>query len=152
MLNRALLLIAVTFLLPISGWSSHAQSTHPENSPIPPAVPLTAGLRIFVKGNNEVAVNLRRKLIPSECFLVVQNPKYADAILDVEQELEASGAQGSWTSYGSGTLTDKAGNLLWADSKQGIPGILHSGSGNAASELASSLFVSAGCKLNGKTK
>ncbi len=152
MLSRSLRLLTFPFLLPVFGVCVAAQAATSDSTPVPPVVPLTAGLRIFVRGNNEVAVNLRRKLIPSECFVVVQNPKYADAILDVEQDLEASGAQGSWTSYGSATLTDTAGDLLWADSKQGIPGLLHSGAGNAAGELASSLFASAGCKLNGKNK
>ena len=120
--------------------------------PLPPYVPVRAGMRIFVRGNNEVAVDLRRKLIPSECFVVVQNPKQADALLDVAEDVAASGAQGTWTTYGSAMLTDADGNLLWADSKQGMPGMLHSGAGSAGGSLAESLYEAAGCKSNGKQK
>lgn len=129
-----------------------AQQPSTALAPLLPYVPAHAGMRIFVRGNNEVGVDLRRRLISSECFTVVQNPKQAEAILDVAEDLEASGAQGAWTSYGSATLTASNGDLLWADSKQGTPGILHSGAGSAAESLAWSLFQNAGCKLNGKMK
>lgn len=129
-----------------------AQQQSTSLAPLPPYVPMRAGMRIFVRGNNEVAVNLRRKLVPSECFIIVQNPKQAEAILDVAEDLEASGAQGAWTSYGSAMLTTSSGDLLWADSKQGMPGLLHSGAGSAADSLAESLYQAAGCKSNGKQK
>ncbi len=140
-------------LLSLLGVAAAAQQTPtPPTDPLPPYVPVRVGMRIFVSGNNEVGVNLRRTLISSECFVVVQNPKQAEAILDAAEEEAASGAQGTWTTYGSATLTDTNGNLLFADSKQGIPGMLHSGAGNAATNLAESLYLNAGCKLNGKRK
>ena len=147
-MNKVLIICALASSLS----AQPQQSPTAPTAPLPPYVPVRAGMRVFVRGNNEVAVNLRRKLIPSECFVVVQNPKQADALLDVAEEQAASGAQGAWTSYGSATLTTPSGDLLWADSKQGTPGMLHSGAGDAAKWLEQYLYAAAGCKSNGKTK
>lgn len=120
-----------------------------------PAV--TAGQAIFVTGNNEVAVNLRRKIINADlkyghgaCFSLMQNPKAAQAILKVSEIVAASGANGKWTVYGTATLASTSGDFLWADSKQGMIGFIHSGAGDAAGDLLDSLYAAAGCTKDGE--
>ena len=102
--------------------------------------------KIYVKGNNETAVDLRRDMLKTatkygddSCFSVVGNEKAADAVLQISQH-EASGGVNSLMGFGggisttvaTGTLTDAKGNLLWSDSKQGAAGMIHSGGGSAA--------------------
>lgn len=120
---------------------------------------VVAGESIFVTGNNEVAVNLRRKIMDADvkngsdaCFSLMQNPKEAQAILKVSEIAAASGGNGKWTTYGTATLTSANGDFLWADSKQGMMGIIHSGAGDAAGELLDSLYTAAGCTTGGKIK
>ena len=151
-MKKRFLFALVSLFILASTVAAVAQQSTSAPAPLPPIVTMRAGMRIFVRGNNEVAVNLRRRLATSECFVVVQNPRFAEAILEVAQDLEASGAQGAWAVYGSATLTTSDGDLVWADSKQGMPGILHSGAGDAAGSLEFSLYQNAGCKSNGKLK
>ena len=118
---------------------------------------VTAGQSVFVTGNNEVAVNLRRKIIATDlkygsgaCLNLMQNPKPAQAILKVGEIVAASGANGRWTVYGTATLTSANGDFLWADSKQGMMGFIHSGAGDAAGDLLNSLYAAAGCTKDGE--
>jgi hypothetical protein len=77
--------------------------------------------KLFIKGNNEAATVARKRvLIPRDqatrasCFGLVGNEAMADGTLEISQETAPDG-----TVTASGTLTDRAGNLLWSDSKQG---------------------------------
>lgn len=112
---------------------------------------------VFVTGNNEVAVDLRRHLLKSQtkygaqaCFSVAMSPKQADAVLDVGEQQVATGGQGKWTTVGTATLTRQDGDFVWADSKQGMVGAFHSGAGSASNFLLDSLYEAAGCKHGGE--
>jgi hypothetical protein len=75
---------------------------------------------LFIKGNNEAATEARKRLlVPRDkavtvyCFGLVGNEAMADGTLEISQDTAPDGAVTV-----SGTITDRAGNLLWSDSKQ----------------------------------
>ncbi len=77
--------------------------------------------KLFIKGNNEAATEARKRLLlPRDrvthvaCFELVGNEAMADATLEISQDTAPDGAVTA-----SGTITDRAGNLLRSDSKQG---------------------------------
>ena len=121
---------------------------------------------LFVKGNNEAATNLRKVLAghtskldnfmsghgsQGGCFTLVGNADAADAVLEVSQErtsggIESAAGTNDATTVVSGTLTDKQGNLVWSESKQGLSGLVHTGAGDAPRKLAEALESATGCK------
>jgi len=101
---------------------------------------LSAIHKVYVKGNNEAAVNVRQEMVRAAgkygsdaCLAIAGSEKAADAVLEVgEQEHQStvSGGLGSDTSSStvstmivSGTLTDHQGSLLWADSERDEAGL-----------------------------
>jgi hypothetical protein len=81
--------------------------------------------RVFVKGNNESATFARKTLIERAknakgnsappCFELIGNEKAADATLELSQEVTGDGSAATV----SAALTDKDGNVVWSDSKEG---------------------------------
>lgn len=116
--------------------------------------------KLFVKGNNEAAANMRKILAGKTrkldnvmsgsgnqggCFQLVGKESDAEGVLEVNEQMTAGGLEGR-TTVVSGALTDKEGNVVWSDSKQGVSGIVHTGAGDAARILAFALEQAAGCK------
>ncbi len=98
--------------------------------------------KLFIKGNNEAATEARKRLLlPRDqatrvnCFGLVGNEATADGTLEISQETAPDSAVTA-----SGTLMDRAGNLLWSNSVQGHD-IFHivGPAGSAANGLMSSL-------------
>lgn len=122
--------------------------------------------KLYVKGNNEAASNMRKILMgrtgkmnnlmsghgdQGGCFQIVGNESVADGTLEVAEERTSGGLEGFFgtnnaSTVVSATLSDKQGNLVWSDSKQGLSGIIHTGSGDGARNLAFALERAAGCK------
>jgi hypothetical protein len=81
--------------------------------------------KLFIKGNNEAATVARKILIERAkndkansaplCFELMGNEKAADATLELSQEVTGDSSAATV----SATLSDKDGNLLWSDSKEG---------------------------------
>lgn len=136
-------------------------------SPTAPDVNIPASVSevhtVFIAGNNEAAADMRRDLLKdstkfqqSACFTVLGSKQHADAILDLAQAETAGGSGGFLggssleSTVASATLTNQHGDLLWNDSKQGLQGVIHTGAGNAETNLLRSLFKAAGCRFNGQ--
>lgn len=128
---------------------------------------LNAIHKVYVKGNNEAAIDIRREMLwaankygDDACFAVVGNEKAADAVLEVsEQEhsstrTELNGATDApiSTMVATGTLTDVKGNLLWSDSKQNDNGPLPLHSRRGWENLLRSLYHRACGSMNGDRK
>lgn len=114
-----------------------------------PLTGLAAVHSIFVKGNSESATWIRRELVRQAkvfpkhhreiCLSLADNPKKADAVLDINEAFKAAGILSDPGVTASGTLTDAAGDLLWSDAKGGSSGFIHSGAGGASQFLLLSL-------------
>jgi hypothetical protein len=122
--------------------------------------------KLYVKGNNEAASNMRKILggktgrldnlmsghgNQGGCFQLVGNETAADGVLEVAEERTSGGVEKLFGSNNastvvSATLSDRQGNLVWSDSKQGMSGLVHTGSGDGARNLAFALQRAAGCK------
>jgi hypothetical protein len=116
---------------------------------------------IYVDGDSEVSTAVRRKLIAiaekeenGACFQVAGNPDKADAVLKIGQNETTGGfwGNGRTTTVATGNLTNKDGDLIWSDSKQGANGLIHTGAGSAAENVLHSLWQSAGCDGQGRKR
>ena len=131
--------------------AKNAPSNAPSASSSQPLIHSDRISRIFIKGNTEVASNLRRDFMKTNekygdhsCLLIVGSTDKADAILEVGQHETSGGFLGTdnVTTVASGTLSARDGTLLWSDSKQGAAGVFHTGAGSAAEALENSLYKS----------
>ena len=117
---------------------------------------------IFISGNNEATADARRNLLKIQskspdhaCFHISGVRAAADAVLDLNESDTSGGSGGIFGGNGhettvvSGSLTNKNGDLLWSDAKQGIQGIVHTGAGDAEGNSMRSLFKAAGCRADG---
>lgn len=111
--------------------------------------------KIYVKGNNEVAVDLRQDIIKDHqkyganaCFAAVGNAKLADGVLEVSSHEETAtlsslmgGSGGAMAA--TGTLSDKQGNLIWSQSAHGHNGIARLSAKGAAWGILQHLYEQA---------
>lgn len=112
---------------------------------------------IFVKGNSQAADKAREKLSEGKtCFSLATKADDADAVLDISDSATAdSGTLGSFGrrhNVVSGTLTVKAGDLIWSHTARFSDAPFMSGAKTAADILVSNLARDAACKERTRKK
>ena len=87
------------------------------------------------------------------CFHLSNNISTALGLLKVEEHETTRSllgvGQGDQVTVVTATL-EGADSLLWSDAKQGAPGLIHTGAGDAVLHILHSLWKAAGCNGDGK--
>ena len=115
---------------------------------------------LYVEGNSEAAASVRRELLKRQskyekqaCFHLSNKVSTALGLLKVEEHETTRSllgvGQGDQVTVVTATLED-ADSLLWSDAKQGAPGLIHTGAGDAVLHILHSLWKAAGCNGDGK--